>query len=275
MPRRALAAPWSTVTRPFAGLSVQQPQFVGAKAQVPGAETRAHLVAANAGHEDVGPGSPGDHRLDPSTRGDARRLDLAPHAAAAQRAARIDVDLVEHGEIPHLTDVLRLRIGSRVRRVQAVGVGQQDQQIGLDQEGHLRGQVVVVADAEFVGRGRVVLVDDGHDPPLQQPVERVASVEILGAGTDVERGEQHLGGDHLLVGEELTVGVVEVALTNGRCRLQIDDLGRPRSAGGATPCPTTPLPRRPGACDGPAAAVRRSRPPARPCARDGTCPARR
>ena len=58
------------------------------------------------------------------------------------------------------------RAGSLVYR--AVDVGQHDQQVGGHQDRDLRGEDVVVAEADLVGRGRVVLVDHRHDVPLEQ-----------------------------------------------------------------------------------------------------------
>ena len=62
-----------------------------------------------------------------------------------------------------------------------------------DEDRDLRGQEVVVAKGDLVGGGRVVLVDHGHHPPLEQPRERPAGIQVVAAGAHVEEGQQHLG----------------------------------------------------------------------------------
>ena len=98
-----------------------------------------------------------------------------------------------------------------------------------DEHGHLRGEEVVVAERHLVGRRRVVLVDDRHDPPLEQPRQRPARVEVVRAGADVEEGEQHLGALDPALAQQLVVGPVEAALADGAGRLQVLDRGRARA----------------------------------------------
>ena len=52
--------------------------------------------------------------------------------------------------------------GLRRRGVEAVDVGEEHEAIGADHRRDARGEAVVVAVADFGGRHRVVLVDDGH-----------------------------------------------------------------------------------------------------------------
>ena len=67
-------------------------------------------------------------------------------------------------------------VGSGGRRLAAPGrpakrpvdVGQDDEQIGADQVDDHRGEVVVVAEADLLGRDRVVLVHDRHDAEVEQ-----------------------------------------------------------------------------------------------------------
>ena len=89
-------------------------------------------------------------------------------------------------------------------RVEAVDVGQQDQQPGVEQDRDLGGEEVVVAEGDLVGRGRVVLVDDRHHAPLDQPPQGLARVQVVGAGGDVGGGQQHLGGAGAVLGQPLS-----------------------------------------------------------------------
>ena len=68
---------------------------------------------------------------------------------------------------------------ARVARVERVHVRQHDQQVGRQQDRDLRREDVVVAEADLVGRGRVVLVDHRHDAPVEQLRERPARVQVL------------------------------------------------------------------------------------------------
>src|SRR5207248_427006 len=78
----------------------------------------------------------------------------------------------------------------RVGRVEAVHVGQQHQQVGLDEGGDQGAQVVVVADLDLLDGHRVVLVDDRQDAEAQQGQQRVARVEVAGAVADVLGGDE-------------------------------------------------------------------------------------
>ena len=84
------------------------------------------------------------------------------------------------------------RVGARVGREQPVGVGQQDEQVGADQDRDLGGEEVVVAEGDLVGRRRVVLVDDRHDAPVEQAAQRLARVEVVRPRAHVEERQQHL-----------------------------------------------------------------------------------
>ena len=99
------------------------------------------------------------------TRCGPRGLELRDHAAASERvrrsqAGRLDLwrDFFDHAE--------ERRLGlarHRLLEVQAVDVGQDDEQVRTDQVDDLGRQVVVVPEADLVGGDRVVLVHDRHD----------------------------------------------------------------------------------------------------------------
>ena len=126
----------------------------------------------------------------------------------------------------HDVDPARRRVAARVGGVEPVDGGQQDEQVGADEHGDLRGQEVVVAEGDVRGRRRVVLVDDRDDAPGQQPREGLAGVEVLGAGADVVEGQQHLGARQSAVAQQLVVDPVELALPDRAGGLEVLDRGR-------------------------------------------------
>ena len=70
--------------------------------------------------------------------------------------------------------------------------GEQHEQAGADEERDLRGERVVVAEADLVGRGRVVLVHDRHDAELEQRLQGVPHVDVGAALGDLGAREQDL-----------------------------------------------------------------------------------
>ena len=130
-------------------------------------------------------------------------------------------------EVGHLGDQLGGRVDARVGGVEAVDVGQQDQQPGVEQDRHLGGEEVVVAEGDLVGGGGVVLVDHRHHAPLDQPPQRLARVQVVGAGGDVGGGQQHLRRPRAAPGQPALVGAEEVALADRRGTLQL--VHRPRA----------------------------------------------
>lgn len=145
---------------------------------------RAHHVAA-AAVEQVG--------LDAETASLGRRLQLGPHAAGASaRASAAGHRQHIVTQFRHVVQGPRVGHGARVGAVQAVDVGGDEQRIGIDQCGHGRGKVVVVAELEFVHRHGVVLVDHRQRTQAQQFAQRGACVEVAAAVAQVVVGQQHL-----------------------------------------------------------------------------------
>ena len=160
--------------------------------------------------------------------------------------------MLDLAEVADLCDQLRLRLAPRIAREQAVDVGQQDQQAGVQKQRHLGGEEVVVAEGDLVGGGGVVLVDDGHDPPLDQPPQGLACVQVVGPGADVGRRQQHLGRSAAVLAEAALVGAEEIPLPHRRGGLQLVHRPRPHRqlhqphpardrAGGDQHHPLTPL----------------------------------
>ena len=76
---------------------------------------------------------------------------------------------------------LAVEIAARIAGVQPVHVGEEDQQVRVDEVGHERGEIVVVADLDLVHRHRVVLVHDRQHVEVEQGEQRVPRVEIAAA----------------------------------------------------------------------------------------------
>lgn len=129
----------------------------------------------------------------PHVGGDLGRLDLGDHAAGADPglARAADLDAFEVLGPVHVLDAGAG--GARgVAVVEAVHVGEEDQQVGADQVGDEGGEPVVVAEADLVGGDGVVLVDDGERAEGEQLVEGAVGVAVVGAAAGVVAGEQHL-----------------------------------------------------------------------------------
>ena len=122
----------------------------------------------------------------------------------------------------------RRRIAPRVRRVEARLVGEEHEDVGLDEIGDERAQRVVVAEADLVGRDRVVLVDDRNDGEREQREERRARVEIAAAVGEVVVRQQDLRRVQAELRERRFVGLHESHLADGRRRLQLVHRRRPR-----------------------------------------------
>ena len=109
-----------------------------------------------------------DHGRDPGRGGHLGRDDLRAHPAGAQRRrrrGRSPAPRARRSRRPSSTS--RRAAGRRAgrpctaRRCRSAGRSSD----GADEDRDLRGEEVVVAERDLVGRRRVVLVDDRHDAP--------------------------------------------------------------------------------------------------------------
>ena len=169
-----------------------------------------------------------------------------------------------------MSDASAVVRGSAVE--QPGGVGEQDEQIGGDQVGDQGGQPVVVAEADLVVGGGVVLVDHRDHAQLEQPGQGLAGVQVLLAVDEVERGEQDLAHGQPARGEGLVVDAHQPALAHRRDRLQRGRVGGP----GPAPQADHPAAMAPElTSDDAVAEPRAARPPARTAARRRRGPHRR
>jgi hypothetical protein len=155
-------------------------------------------------------------------------LQLGRHAAHRSRpraAPHQPLDLL--GDRLDRVELARGRVLLGIARVQAVDVGEQHEQVGVDERGDERAQVVVVADLDLFHRHRVVLVYDRQHAEAEQREQRVARVEVARAIRDVVRGQQHLPDRHAVALERLLVVPHERRLPHRRRRLLLGDGPRP------------------------------------------------
>ena len=225
--RSARAAPASTRSVPCEGLayfshSLKLEWRAGpGRKRVP-AGSPAHARADHAVLE-----ARGDHGRDPGRGGHLGRDDLRAHPARAERRGRgPDLERGQRLEVRDLVDERRRRVQARVGGVEAAGVREQHEQLGADQHRHLGGEEVVVAEGDRVRRGGVVLVDDRHDPPVEQLAQGAARVDVVRARAHVEERQQHLRRGQAAVAQQLVVDAVELALADRARRLQVLDRAR-------------------------------------------------
>ena len=118
-----------------------------------------------------------------------------------------------------------LRVLPGVTGVKAFGVGEEDQKVCFHQVGDEGRQVVVVPELQLVGGHRVVFVDDGDHPPLQQRKQGIFGVDETLPGRQVITGQKYLGDFYIMGRKGFFIGLHEGALTRGGHRLHLGHAG--------------------------------------------------
>ncbi len=168
-----------------------------------GDQTGADRLTRRQPQQHVGLASPGNHGRRARTRRTLGGQNLGDHAARAHAAARTTGHGFQRGVArPRHVHKRRRWVLARVGGVQPTLIGQDDEQISLDQVGHQRAQRVVVAKLDFVVDDGVVFVDDRHHPQPQQRQQRRAGVQVPLAVGQVGVRQQHLRAAHA-VGAQL------------------------------------------------------------------------
>ena len=172
----------------------------------------------------------GDHGLDAARARDPGRAQLGGDAARAP--ARPGRRRFRHGlglrGVQDLGD--QARVGRRwIAVIHAVDVGQQHQKPRLQHKRDVRGQGIVVAEGDLVGRGRVVLVHDRHDAPRHQPAQGAARVHVRAAAVDVGLGQEHLADVQVVAGKRALPVHLQQRLAERGGGLQVAH--RPRADG--------------------------------------------
>ena len=145
---------------------------------------------------------------------------LRCHASGGQVAALLpgqgqDLrrDLLHHGDEPGTG------VPAGVGGIQPLNVAEQHQQVGLGRAGHNGPQGVVVAHLDLLGGDGVVLIDDGQGTQLQQAGHGIFKVPPPVGVVHVLPGEQDLGHRVVILGEQLVIGIHQLALAHGGGRL--------------------------------------------------------
>ena len=81
---------------------------------------------------------------------------------------------------------------------QSVDIGQDDEEVGLDEVGDQGREVVIVPELDLIHHHRIVLIDDGNDPELKKGQQGIAGIQEPLPVAQVIAGEENLG-DHLLM----------------------------------------------------------------------------
>ncbi len=158
--------------------------------------------------------------MHPRTGGDPGCLDLGGHASGTDAGATGPAE--DHpGEVGVSGDVAEQRgvPAARVTVIEPLDVGEQHEQVCVEQVRDQGGEPVVVADPDLVGGHGVVLVDHREDAELEQAVEGPLGVAVVRPTHHVVGGEQHLPDGDAVPGERLRVAVHQDALTDARCCL--------------------------------------------------------
>lgn len=110
---------------------------------------------------------------------------------------------------------------ARFRRpfVESLDIRQDHQQIGIDRAHDGRGEVVVVAETNLLGRDRVVFVDDRDDAQTQEFEHRPPRIQEAFAILEARASEQDLSDMQPAFGEASLVEFDQSDLTDGRRRL--------------------------------------------------------
>ena len=166
-----------------------------------------------------------DDGRDPGIHREFHRLELRRHAADRKLSAFGAREMRHTLDVRHLGN--RLALGVAVRR-EAIGTGEKDEQIGVDEPRHLRGKPVVVAEAQFLDRHGVILIDDRHDAARsEQALERVFGVGVASAAIEIEMGEQHLRDEEAAPAEERAVQPHQARLPDRGAGLNRREILRP------------------------------------------------
>ena len=106
-------------------------------------------------------------------------FDLFDHAFASAARHGLKRQITRLG----FMNELRRRVFTRIGRVQAFLVGQDDEGVCFNQIGDQRTECVVVAKLDFVVDDRAVLIDDRNHPAFEQRAQgRAGSAVALAAG---------------------------------------------------------------------------------------------
>lgn len=158
----------------------------------------------------LGVAAVGDVDFDPCLGGEFHGFEFRTHPAHGEFSFVV-TDVAEGGvDVGNFGDEL---VGGRVE--QAVDAGEQDHATGADQFRDVNREHVVVPEAEFADRDRIVFVDDREDAGfLEEAVEGVEKISGAGFRLDVLGGEEDLGDEDVEIGKQGAVGAHQAGLAD-------------------------------------------------------------
>jgi hypothetical protein len=119
------------------------------------------------------------------------------------------------------------RVLARIAAKEPLLVGQQHQHVGLNQVGDERTERVVVPEPDFVGRDRVVFVDDRNHTETEQREQRRARVEITAPVREIFMRQENLRGVQVEARERGFISLHQSHLTDRGRGLQLVHALRP------------------------------------------------
>ena len=105
--------------------------------------------------------------------------------------------------------------------IKPIHIRQQDQLVGAHHRGDPRAQPVIVAEADFGGRHRVVLVDHRHRAQIEQGVERGAGIEIAVRALRYRPRSEESAPRPILARQQVGIGLGQAHLSRRRRRLAL------------------------------------------------------
>jgi hypothetical protein len=162
----------------------------------------------------------GDVNFDPGVGREFHGFEFGAHAAHG-KFSFIIADVTEGG-----IDIADFRDELIVGRIeQAIDAREQDHAFGSDQFRDVDREHVVVSEAEFADRYRVVFVDDGEDAGfLKEAIERVEKVRCAGFGLDVLGGEEDLRDEDIEVRKQRAISAHQSCLSDSGAGLAGGDI---------------------------------------------------
>ena len=134
---------------------------------------------------------------------------------------------IQFPRMMHIGNRSGIRHQARIRRIQTIHIGEQNQLVGIDGRSHEGGQGVVVTEAEL-GRGDgVVFIDHRQHPPLQQLLQGSGGVLIATTISKIRAGDEDLRNSDAMAGQGPLVQGHQLALTGGGRRLECNNGLRP------------------------------------------------
>jgi hypothetical protein len=115
----------------------------------------------------------------------------------------------------------------RVAIVQTIDIRQQHHPLRPRRLRDARGEAIIVAEADLLGRDRIILVEHRHHPQIEQSIERGGSIEIAPSLLQIAKRDQHLRGGEPLRAQHLGPDLAQRDLAGGGGRLRILQAGAP------------------------------------------------